>query len=296
MVPTLTPFRPWKFKDPSTADISAFLNPERNQDDRSRFVRYARAAAQWAEWVREEFVVIEPTSQMPTLQLDGQTFTYAIAPVEQLLATISVPPSAKDHHQRLLEATQVYVEPIIVVEDGNRFTVVGNHELFAAAVAYQKELARPNRQRSSDLCLVAVVNPSYIATVQTNPLTFETDQSPDAIKTGLEELGYAVSPRTDDLSTTKVHVDGEIWSNAPQPGKDWKDALSRVLGIKSLDFRSNETTTSTQTEKTRITLLSPQLSRNVQQIGMEFPYSALTSTIVPIPGANMWSLRDFRAG
>ena len=295
-MPSLAPYRPWNFRDGDASQISAQTNPVRNKDDRSPFVRYARAAAQWAEWVREEIVVIDSEPRVPTIHQHGQSFAYAVAPVHQLVATMSVPPAAKDHQQRLLEATQVYIEPIIVVEDGNQFAVVGNHELFAAAVAYQKELARPNRQRSSDLCLVAVVDPSYTATVRTNPLNYESDQSPDAIKTGLDELGYAVSPRTDDLSTTKVHVGGEIWSHTPQSGRDWKDALSRVLGIKSLDFPSNETPTSAQFERTKVTLLSPQLSTNVQQIGMEFPYCALTSTIVSVPGANMWSLRDFRAG
>ena len=268
----------------------------RNKDDRSPFVRYARAAAQWAEWVREEIVVIDSGPHTPTIDQDGQSFTYAVAQVDQLVATMSVPPAAKDHQQRLLEATQVYAEPIIVVETGDRFTVVGNHELFAAALAYQKELARPNRQRSSDLCLVAVVDPSYMVTVRTNPLMYESDQPPDAIKTGLRQLGYAVSPRTDDLSTVSLLVADETWTKELQRAGDWKEQLSQVLSIKSLDFPLGEASNSAPTQRTKVTLLSPQLSTNVQQIGMEFPYSALTSTIVPVPGANMWSLRDFRTG
>ena len=119
----LSPYRPWKFKDGEGDRISGFMNPDRNKDDRSPFVRYARSAAMWAEWVREGIVVLDPEIQSPKLEVDGIGFQYGLMPLEQLRPLVSVPPSAKDHHQRLLEATQLYSEPILVVPYGDHCLV-----------------------------------------------------------------------------------------------------------------------------------------------------------------------------
>ena len=141
---SLLPYSPWNFKDGDASQISSLTEPERKPDDRSPFVRYARSAALWAEWVREDIVALDPEPQSPSERIKGHLFRFLVAPIDSLFGTMSVPPSAKDHQQRLLESTQLYVEPIIVIpSEDDSFQVVGNHELYAAALAYQKELARP---------------------------------------------------------------------------------------------------------------------------------------------------------
>ncbi len=292
----LIPYRPWKLKDGEADQIIGFMNPDRNKDDRSPFVRYARSAAMWAEWVREDNVVLDPEIQAPKLEVDGIGFQYGLMPLEHLRPLVSVPPSAKDHHQRLLEATQLYSEPILVVPTaGNKFVVVGNHELYAAAVAYQAELARPGKRRSSDICLVAVCDESYLSSIAVKELSFASDRSSDELRSDLVALGFADSPRTDDPTAITILLGGETFSARLESGNQWTQHLVAVLGLRSLDFGSNELVLSVKDGQTKVTIVSPQMSPIVLNSGSEFPYGTYEANIRPLPGANMWSLRDFRA-
>lgn len=294
-MPSLLPFRPWKFKDGDPSQISQLTEPERKFDDRSPFVRYARSAALWAEWVREDIVSLDPDQQMPVAMHDGFSFTFAVSPLSDLRATMSVPPAAKDHQQRLLESTQLYVEPIIVFPISNGdYAVVGNHELFAAAHAYQNEMARPGKLRPSDYCLVAVVEEQYLSTIQPQQLNYSVDKPGEVILAELSNAGYAVSPRTDDLNEACVQVEGQNLIKTPEPGGHWKEELSQILGIRSLDFPSNTLTFAKEDTKTKVMLVSPQLTTGVLENGVEFAYGSQGNSIRPLPGANMWSLRDFR--
>ncbi len=292
----LIPYRPWKFKDGEGDRISGFMNPDRNKDDRSPFVRYARSAAMWAEWVREGIVVLDPEIQSPKLEVDGIGFQYGLMPLEQLRPLVSVPPSAKDHHQRLLEATQLYSEPILVVPYGDhKFAVVGNHELYAAAVAYQTELARKGKRRSSDICLVAVCDEPYLSSIAVNELSFASDRTSAELRNDLVALGFADSPRTDDPIAITVLLGGETFSARLESGNHWAQHLASVFGLRSLDFGSNEQVLSVKEGQTKVTITSPPMSPIVLNSGSEFPYGTYEANIRPLPGANMWSLRDFRA-
>ena len=291
----LLQYRPWNFRDGNASQIMALTQPERKSDDRSPFVRYARSAALWAEWVREEVVAIDPEPQMPSETVDGYSFRLAVMSVDSLVGTISVPPSAKDHQQRLLESTQLYVEPIVVIATGDdSFRVVGNHELYAATLAYQEELSRPNRVRPSDYCLVALADRSYLSTIQTVPLAFLASESTQDIVQKLQGSGYAVSPRADDPTSIALEVDGQILTKSIESGASWKAELAEVLGLRSLDQGSNISDVLVPSDKEKITLTMPKLVLADQKTGIEFPYGSLDANIKPVPGANMWSLRDFR--
>ena len=293
---SLVPYRPWKFKDGDTDRILGLMNPDRNRDDRSPFVQYARSAALWAEWVREGIVGLDPEIQSPSVEAGGSTFRYALAPLDMIDSLISVPPSAKDHQQRLLEATQLYSEPIVVYpsRDG-QFVVVGNHELFAAAKAYQAELARKGKQRSSDICLVAVCDDSFLSKVTPCALCFASDRSANDIRTDLVAIGFDFSPRTDDPTRFTIFLGDETLSVDLESGNQRTQHLMVVFGLRSLDFGSKESSLAMKEGQTKVTILSPQLSQNVLNFGSEFPYGSFEANIRPLPGANMWSLRDFRA-
>lgn len=278
-------------------DIEALRNPERNKDDRSPFVRYARSAAMWAHWVREGEAVLNPESQNPVVEVEGHRFQYGLMHLDSIVGLMSVPPSAKDHQQRLLEATQLYSEPIVVCPlDESRFVAVANHELLSAAKAYQAELARPGKQRPSDFCLVAICDPGYLATIERAPLHFASDKSIGSLEEELKAAGFAVSPRTDDPAKISVSLPGETMSMELESGGLWTQRLGHALGIRSTDFGSNEADFTLKAGQTKVTLLSPELTLSVLNVGAEFPYGAFRANIKPLPGANMWSLRDFRTG
>ena len=295
-MPSLIPYRPWNFRDRDANQISRLMNPERNKDDRSPFVQYARSAAMWAEWVREATVVLDPELQTPMVEVEGNSFRYGLLSLDTISPLVSVPPAAKDHHQRLLEATQLYSEPIVVIPAGDdRFTVVGNHELFAAAKFYQAELIRPGKQRSSDVCLVAVCSEQYFAKVQVRHLNFASARSVGDIRSDLIATGYADSPRTDDPTAVTILLGGETFSKPLESGNHWTQHLAAILGLRGLDFGSNDPLLAIKAGQTKVTIVSPPISQSVLNIGSEFPYGSYEANISPLRGANMWSLRDFRA-
>jgi hypothetical protein len=259
----LIPYRPWKFKDGIGDRIMRFMNPE---------------------------------IQTHRFEVDRFGFQYGLMPLDQLRPLVSVPPSAKDHHQRLLEATQLYSEPILVVKSGDeKFAVVGNHELYAAAVAYQTELARPNKRRSSDICLVAVCDEQYLSSIAVNELNYASDRAVAEIRSDVIGHGFADSPRTDDPTAITILLGEETFSMRLESGNQWTQRLVVALGLRSLDFGSNEQNLSTKEGQTKVTIVSPHLSPIVLNCGSEFPYGTYEANIRPLPGANMWSLRDFRA-
>jgi hypothetical protein len=295
VMPLFLPYRQWNFKDGDLSRIWELTKTDRNKDDRSPFVQYARSAALWAEWVREGVVSLDPELQTPTVKVEGNSFRYGLVPINYLTQLVSVPPSAKDHLQRLLEATQLYSEPIVVVPNGeDRFVVVGNHELFAAAKANQAELARKGKQRSSDVCLAAVCAESYLRNISPCGLSYASDRPAAEIRTALKSLGFADSPRTDDPTTITILLGDETFSKKLESGSQWTQHLVSAFGLRSLDFGSNDTVFSVKDGQTKVTILSPKMSPNVLNCGSEFPYGSYEANIRPLPGANMWSLRDFR--
>ena len=240
--------------------------------------------------------MLNPESQHPNVEVDGHNFRYGLIHLDSLFGTMSVPPSAKDHQQRLLEATQLYSEPILACPVGDRFAVVGNHELYAAAKAYQAELARPGKVRASDSCLVAVCDKNYLQEIAAVPLTFASDKPSDLLRDDLLATGFAVSPRTDDPTEIAIWLGDETFSCPLESGSQWTQRLGHALGVRSLDFGSIDPEFAAKADQTKVTLVSPQLKESVLEIATEFPYGSYQADIKPLPGANMWSLRDFRTG
>ena len=91
-----------------------------------------------------------------------------------------------------------------------------------------------------------------------------------------------------------VQVDNEIFTKNPDSGSYWKVDLSQILGVRSLDFPSNALNFAKESDKTNVTLMSPKVTTGVLENAPEFAYSSQGNSIKPFPGANMWSLRDFR--
>ncbi len=239
--------------------------------------------------------MLDPEIQTPSVEVAGHAFRYALVPIDSLMPLVSVPPSARVHQQRLLEATQLYSEPIVVVElEGGIYSVVGNHELFSAAKAYQQELARPNKQRPSDFCLVAVTDESFLTTIQAKPLSFCCTRPLDELRPMLIEAGYAVSPRADDPQHATLQVAEDKYL-CPFRGSDGElEKLREILGVRSLDSGSDLINLDDSSGNAIVTLMSPKLTKNVIKSRFEYPYMAYANSILPLPGANMWSLRDFR--
>ncbi|MBS1703924.1 MAG: hypothetical protein JST12_19830 [Armatimonadetes bacterium] len=292
-MPNLLSFRPWTLQDWNPEAISQLKNPERKPDDRSPFVRYARAAALWAEWTREGTVVQEHESSFPNVEMGGIEFKFALTRIQSLRPLVSVPPSAKEHYQRLLEGTQVYIDPIIVVPFGDGYQVVGNHEVFEAAKAYQSDLARPGKIRSSDYCLVAIADEKLLDSVQVRKLTFDSKKTDEDIVNDLLRAKYVLSPRADAPDSIRVEIGDKILVKTPESGGAWKQTLAAAIGAKSLDISSKPNDSGSNVSGKKIVLASPKMSRNVLEIGTEYPFGSVYTEIAPLSGVKMWSLRDF---
>jgi hypothetical protein len=143
----LRPYRVLEYHGSMDA-LMELLQPEREPGDRSQFVRYARIAAQMAAWDRDG--TNKRSTSLGSPVLDG--FEYGVARLSDLSCSVEVAPRDKEEPQRILEATQIYFSPILVSSAGE---VLGGFELFAAASALRDELARPGKERASDVCLVA---------------------------------------------------------------------------------------------------------------------------------------------
>lgn len=247
-------------------------------------------------WVRGEVMVLELESKCPTVYSGDVAFQLGIVPVSSIRATSSVLPSAREPVQRLLEGIQLYVDPIPVVRDSKGgFLAIGNHELLAAAKEYQSDLARPGKVRSSDYCLVALAPSTILDSIQSNPLSYTTSKASDEVARELLAVQYSNSPRTDDPWSIEVHVNSQIFSRSVQDDPFWKSKLEAALGIRTLDLSSSSSPKSEMNSGTEIVLVTPKATQDVLEMGLEYPYGALSSTICPPSGAMMWSLRDFRA-
>ena len=294
-MPNLLPFRPWTFANGDTRQISALKEPERKADDRSPFVRYARSAALWAEWVREGVVVQASEPFIPTKDVNGFELTFGILPIEALEPTMSVPPSGKEHLQRLLEGVQLYVDPILVLPmESGKYKVVGNHELFEAAKAYRDDMARPGRVRSSDHCLVAVVNEEFLSQIGVQDRVFVTNKDEEAIEADIQSIGFAGSPRADDPSKFSIQIGSKSFNKAPEKGSDWQVSLAQALGIRTLDLSSNTGSFESNSSGKKIVLTSPPVTKRVLELGILYPFGSLTQELDVVSGAIMWSLRDFQ--
>lgn len=264
-MPEVRPFRPWKIVNPDVS-IADILEVERKSDDRSQFVRYARATATWAGWIRESYVQQDSESSTPML---GE-FRFEVVPIDSLIATQTVRPKDREDRQRMLEATQVYFDPIVVDSD---YRVIAHHELHAAAVGLQEELARTGKVRASDYCLVAVTASPKI-----------TPQNLFYKCTQIEKLSEFLSQSNDKATLTFEVTLPENPETYSIPLTEQNIALfTNSLGAKTLDLGT------TLEDRSLVSVKFPFPSNSK----VKTPYDSFTIENVPPSGVIMWSLTDF---
>ncbi|CAN5589439.1 hypothetical protein BH11ARM2_BH11ARM2_04300 [soil metagenome] len=107
------------YADRSPQNVVRLAAPEGRDDDRSRYVRYARAAADLMAWRREGLLVAEPApavyrirQKVGDLQRTGLIALFRTVVLPTLQAA---PVHAHDDRLRLLEATRTYFEVPVAV-------------------------------------------------------------------------------------------------------------------------------------------------------------------------------------
>jgi len=105
---------------PGSVNIGRLSSPEGQPDDRSKFIRYARSAAQLADWRR---TAILGTGRERTFMLDYGTCRYLIALIrlDDLTPLVLADVNRREDRLRLLEATRTQLEPIVAVTTDTAF-------------------------------------------------------------------------------------------------------------------------------------------------------------------------------
>lgn len=118
----LTPAERDRYVVRSLYNAVALAQPEGHGDDRSKFVRYARAAAHVAEWRRSDLLAVEDRPAFYRLvQKFGaspnvRTTLFAVAePNDHLLVAEAANPTLREERLRLLEATRTVFEPTVAL-------------------------------------------------------------------------------------------------------------------------------------------------------------------------------------
>lgn len=228
MIP-LQPFRAWHLALSRRAEWVELLKSERNSNDRSQFVRFARIAATWMEWLKLGDLFQDEAESLPQIQVGQYTATVGVAMLDNLSATQSVLPKDKEESQRILESLHVFMEPIFVLPNGK---VIGQHSLFAAAKGMQEDLNRPGKVRPSDFALVAVLPIESLTELEWQALEItgaRLDQfAPDSLPISSTDQGLKL----------ELHVDGSTYL------LDWSEKtveeLEKALMIRKLDVSTSK--------------------------------------------------------
>lgn len=101
-------------------NIGRLSSPEGQSDDRSKFIRYARSAAQLADWRR---TAILGTGRERAFVLDYGTCRYLLALVrlDDLTPMVLTDVNRREDRLRLLEATRTQLEPIMALTQDEQF-------------------------------------------------------------------------------------------------------------------------------------------------------------------------------
>lgn len=95
--------------------------PDTSEDDRSKFVRYARSASLLEQYRREGAVSIDEAPRLVEFQTGIGPGLMGLCRADDLLESPSLEPvphpSVVADKQRLLEATYAYLEPVVVLAD-----------------------------------------------------------------------------------------------------------------------------------------------------------------------------------
>jgi hypothetical protein len=294
------PFRPWRFADPEAIapatttikDPNSFLAKptsvthltlaSKQDDDRSQFVRFARASAQWKRWIADGTLVQEAE----TLQVSHQNWTYTICLLESLIPSQSSLPKRRDERQRLLEATQVYFEPILVQkDDSGRPVVIGNHDLYAAAKSFQDDMARPGKLRASDYALIAF-SEIPAEPKPTSLVYVKTQNDLD----GLLELGFKKGHHDSGLV---VSDHKQSWTFDGAWTADFRESLLRFLGLRTLDLNQVVDSNQRILGENQVQVTFPEWPNHRKRSSVESPQDSYLVANLPPSGAIMWSLTDF---
>ncbi|CAN1561043.1 Uncharacterised conserved protein UCP033563 [Fimbriimonadaceae bacterium] len=104
----------------TSVNIGRLSSPEGQADDRSKFIRYARSAAQLADWRR---TAILGTGRERAFVLDYGTCRYLLALVrlDDLTPMVLTDVNRREDRLRLLEATRTQLEPIMALTQDDQF-------------------------------------------------------------------------------------------------------------------------------------------------------------------------------
>ena len=172
--------------------------PVGDKDDRSKFVRYARASAQLSGWRRAGVLVVDDRPALygvrDPAQPDATAEWFGLVPLERL-AVVELPPRERDERLRMLEATRTHLEPALVVPGAERafarfFGAIAGLDAAPATI-----LARFAREDGAVRELVGVTDGVALArfAAETEGLTFSvadgaaTVEAARAFRAGLGE-------------------------------------------------------------------------------------------------------------
>jgi hypothetical protein len=285
----LRSFRPWKLKnDPMLPEVTIheLLLTERKSDDRSQFVRFARVAATWNQWVEAGYLVRDEETTQPEIG----NWQFAVCPLSRIRATQTTLPAHKEERQRLLEGTQIYFDPICVQEIGNEYIVIGNHDVHAAAVGFQEDMARPGKIRASDFALIAINSEPSLSP---NTLVYRVNRDLQEIMRDLQAIGFETSNPDSAGKMFQVFLpDFALASNIELDHAFWQ-SLKSVLGLRTLDLNLISGSEAPKLQSNEVAIRLPAPSHNPSIYMAQSPQDSFSLANVPQTGAIMWSLRDF---
>ena len=120
----LTPGLRSAYADRSPYSAVGVASPEGHGDDRSKFIRYARAAARLAQWRREGVLAQEAhpafyrlTQRFGTGPSVRSCLLALVEPSEEVIPVEATETKAREDRLRLLEATQTALEPSTALYD-----------------------------------------------------------------------------------------------------------------------------------------------------------------------------------
>ena len=116
------PFKPMQFADhvlDAGDRLWTVISSPRQPGDRSKYVRFARAAAKMAAWLRDGDLVIACEASFPSVEAPKGLGRMALVEVEDVIQTVEVKPSEMDDHVRLLEATNCHLWAQTCVVEGD---------------------------------------------------------------------------------------------------------------------------------------------------------------------------------
>jgi hypothetical protein len=289
----MKPFRAWRFAAGSEGALQTLRDTvaEGKGDDRSKFVRYARASAMWMSWVKEGIVV---QNSEPEIYFENG-WQYAVVPLSDLKTLQVSRPVDREHEQRMLEATQTYMDPIVAVaDDSGQLWVAHGFATFEAALGFQEDMTRPGKQRASDFCFVAIPNEPlrFVSNTVSIAISYAGEKIENLLQMGFEKVGMGTT--THDSTHVVIRLfDETLALKSEGIGESFQVELCAALGLKSLHLNQQVKGISAHASPKNILLRMP--GRDINGLKKFAPtfFGDFAVAKVPRSGDIMWNLRDF---